>query len=703
LRVHELAKELNLNSKDVIKILKDNKITVKGHMSSVSDEGIKLVKDSAAKTSAGTSSAKATPQKKKQAHSGEISKKPEKKKVKEVKEDVISVEPVKAAGAEEKEKKPSKVIELDLPVSVKSLAQKINAKPNELIAKLMTMSIFASLNQMLDAETAEIVAREYGYDLLKREAKKVEPVEIEEEKKSLFEEELLEKIEDKPEDLKPRPPIVTFLGHVDHGKTTLLDYIRKTKVVSKEHGGITQHIGAYRVNSSHGSIAFLDTPGHEAFTAMRARGANVTDIAVLIIAADDGIMPQTIEAINHSKAAGVAIMVAITKVDKPTANVERVKRQLAELNLVPEDWGGEIICCEVSGITGQGVDHLLEMISLQAEILELKANPNRPAEGAVIEAKLTRDRGPIVVGLVRKGTLKKGDIIISGMYFGKVKALIDEYGKNLNSAGPSVPVEILGLAGVPEAGSEFRVVSGEKTAKIIAEHRQRKYKDELLDKRQKVTLENLYDRIKEGNSRELRIVLKCDVQGSIEAILKSIQGIDSKEVNLNIIHSGLGDINDSDIMLASASNGIVIGFHVRMSPGVKDLAKTQGVEIRHYKIIYDLINEIRLGLEGLLEPEQKEVVTGHAEVRQVFKISKIGNIAGCHVLDGYINRNSFVRVQRGDEAIFEGRIDSLKRFKDEVREVKTGFECGISIGGFKDFSEGDIVESYIIEKTVRKL
>ncbi|MBN2189909.1 MAG: translation initiation factor IF-2 [Candidatus Aureabacteria bacterium] len=701
MRVHELAKELDLNSKDVIKILKDNKITVKGHMSSVSDEGIKLVRDSVAKASSG----KAPAQKKKQPHAVEAAKKPEKKPEKKKekekeKENVVSVEPPQA---DEKEKKPSKVLELDLPISVKSLAQKINTKPNELIAKLMTMGVFASLNQMLDAETAEIVVHEYGYDLAKKESKKIEPIEIIEEKKSTFEEELLEKVEDKPEDLKPRPPVVTFLGHVDHGKTTLLDYIRKTKVVSKEHGGITQHIGAYRVNSSHGSIAFLDTPGHEAFTAMRARGANVTDIAVLIIAADDGIMPQTVEAINHSKAAGVAIMVAITKVDKPTANVERVKRQLAELNLVPEDWGGEIICCEVSGITGEGVEHFLEMISLQAEILELKANPDRLAEGTVIEAKMTRDRGPIVVVLVRKGTLKRGDIIISGMYFGKVKALIDEHGKSLNSAGPSVPVEILGLLGVPDAGSEFRVVSSEKTARSIAEHRQEKYKGELLDKRQKVTLENLYDRIKQGASRELRIVLKCDVQGSIEAIIKSLQAIDSQEVVLNIIHNGLGDINDSDIMLASASNGIVIGFHVRTTPGIKDLAKTQGVEIRNYKIIYDLINEIRLGLEGLLEPEQKEVVTGHAEVRQVFKISKIGNIAGCHMLDGYINRSSFVRVQRDGEAIFEGKIDSLKRFKDEVKEVKTGFECGISIAGFKDFSEGDIIESYIIEKKIRKL
>ncbi|MDD5644319.1 MAG: translation initiation factor IF-2 [bacterium] len=691
MRVYELAKELDLNSKDVIKILKDNKIAVKGHMSSVSDKDIKLVRDTVSKNSNAAEAAK----KKKQPLPDEISPKTKKEKT--------EAKPSEADKKEERSEETTKTLDVDFPISVKNLAQEIEAKPNELIAKLMTMGVFASLNQKLDADTVEIIAHEYGYELVKREAKKPEIVPEIVEEKNAFENELLENIEDKPEDLKPRAPVVVFLGHVDHGKTTLLDYIRKTKVVTKEHGGITQHIGAYRVNSSHGSITFLDTPGHEAFTAMRARGANITDVAVLIIAADDGIMPQTIEAINHSKSAKVTVMVAITKVDKPTANVERVKRQLSELNLVTEDWGGDIICCEVSGITGKGVDHLLEMISLQAEILELKANPARPAEGNVIEAKLTRDRGPIVVVLVRKGTLKRGDIIVSGMYYGKVTALIDENGNSLISAGPSVPVEILGFGGVPEAGSDFRVVSNEKVSKSISERRQQKYKDELSDKRQKVTLENLYDRIKEGKYRELRIVLKCDVQGSMEAILKSLHAIDSQEVNLNIIHSGLGDINDSDIMLAAASGGIVVGFHVRTSSGIGDLAKRQGVEVRNYKIIYDLINEIKLGLEGLLEPEQNEVITGHAEVREVFKISKVGNIAGCYVLDGYINRNSSVRVLRDGETMFAGRIDSLKRFKDEVKEVKKDFECGISIEGFRDFSKGDIIESYIIEKKVRKL
>lgn len=685
MRVHELAKELSVTSKKVIEILKDNGVVVKGHMSSVSSDAIAVVKNILAKVT------KEAPVKK-----------PVSDKVKEEKkvEKAAKEIPVEKPVSEETSKK---VLDIETPISVKDLSDRINIKPNELIAKLMALGIFASLNQRLDTETTEIVLHEYGFDLLKKERKKEPEIQPIPEKSSIVEEDLLEEIEDKPEDLKPRAPVVAFLGHVDHGKTTLLDYIRKTKVVAGEHGGITQHIGAYRVHMKGTSITFLDTPGHAAFTAMRARGANITDIVVLIIAADDGIMPQTVEAINHSKAAGVTIMVAITKVDKPDVNIDTVKRQLSELELMPEDWGGELICCPVSGITGEGVEHLLEMIPLQAEVLDLKANPNRPARGTVIEAKLTSGKGPIAVVLVEKGTLKRGDYVISGLYYGKVKALIDEHGKMLKEAAPSVPVEILGLSGVPEAGSDFRVVADEKQARTISQARANRHKFEQLDTRQKITLENLYDHIRMGSARELKIVLKSDVQGSMEALIKSLESIDSKEVNLNIIHSGIGDINESDIMLASASDGIVIGFHLKVPALIKGVAKREGVEIRTYNVIYNIINDVRLGLEGLLEPEEKEIITGHVEIRQVFKISKLGNIAGCYVTDGYINRNSKIRVLRNEEAIFDGKISSLKRFKDEVKEVKSGFECGILLEGLNDIKEGDIIESYAVEKVTRKL
>ncbi|MEA3346768.1 MAG: translation initiation factor IF-2 [Candidatus Auribacterota bacterium] len=690
MRVHELAKELSVTSKKVIEILKDNDIAVKGHMSSVSSDAIAAVKGILGKDELKQKPDKVKKEKK------VPKEKPEKKHEKKVAEETPVEKPVS-------EEPSTKVLDIETPISVKNLSGRINIKPNELIAKLMALGIFASLNQKLDAETTEIVVHEYGFDLLKKEHKKEPEIQQVPEESKTVEEDLLEEIEDRPEDLKPHPPVVAFLGHVDHGKTTLLDYIRKTKVVAGEHGGITQHIGAYRVHIHGASITFLDTPGHEAFTAMRARGANITDIVVLVIAADDGIMPQTIEAINHSKAAGVTIMVAITKIDKPDVDIDRVKRQLTELELMPEDWGGELICCPVSGITGEGVEHLLEMIPLQAEVLDLKANPNRPAQGTVIEAKLTKDKGPIAVVLVEKGTLRRGDYVISGLYYGKVKALIDEHGKMLKEAGPSVPVEILGLAGVPEAGSDFRVVADEKQARAISQSRASRYKFNQLDMRQKITLENLYDHIRMGSARGLKLVLKSDVQGSMEALVKSLEAIDSKEVKLNIIHSGIGDINESDIMLAAASDGIVIGFHLRVPALIKEVAKREGVEIRTYNVIYNIIEDVRLGLEGLLEPEEKETINGHVEVRQVFKISKVGNIAGCYVTDGYINRNSKIRVLRGEEAVFVGKVKSLKRFKDEVKEVKSGFECGISLEGFNDIKEKDIIESYAIEKVSRKL
>lgn len=584
-----------------------------------------------------------------------------------------------------------KELELTLPVTVKDLAVKLQEKPSNLIKLLMGMGFMVGINHGLNEEQAAGVCKKYGYQI----------------KKALNEEEeLIHKFEkpDKPEQLKPRPPIVTFMGHVDHGKTSLLDAIRKSKVTEDEHGGITQHIGAYRVSLEHGDIAFLDTPGHEAFTAMRARGAGVTDIVVLVVAADDGIMPQTREAIDHSKAAGVSIIVAVNKIDKPQADLDRVKKQLSELGLTAEDWGGKTITVPVSAKTGEGIDNLLEMILLEAQMLELKANPNREASGTVIEAKMSKGKGIVTTLLVKNGTLHLNDNIIAGNYYGRIKAMFNDHGNSVTQAGPSCPVEVLGISGIPEAGELFYAVKDEKLAKEMALNRQEKEKAKQLKVAKKISLEDLYAQIKEGKLKELKLIIKSDVQGSLEAIKDVLGKLNVTEINMQIIHEGVGNINNSDVILAAASNALILGFNVVVDDHTKELAEKEGVDVRIYNIIYELGNDIKAALEGMLEPKLKKVFSGRIEIRKVFKLSsRAGAVAGCFVLKGKIKRNASVSLIRNGEVIFEGKLSSLKRFKDDVRDVQEGFECGLTIGGFDDIREGDIVEAYDVEQIARKI
>ena len=579
--------------------------------------------------------------------------------------------------------RPSKrKIKVQESVTVSELAKSMGVKASELIKKLLSMGVVASINQSIDFETASLIADEFEYEL---------------ELDTFKEEELLEEVEDKPEDLEPRPPVVTIMGHVDHGKTTLLDYIRKSNITEREVGGITQHIGAYYVETDDGDIVFLDTPGHEAFTEMRVRGAQVTDIIVLVVAADDGVMPQTKEAINHAKAANIPIVVAINKVDKPGANPDMVKRQLAELELLPEEWGGDILVAEVSAKTGKGVDELLSLILLQAEMLELKANPNRPAKGTVIESKLDKTKGPIATVLIKNGTLRKGDHFVCGEHYGRVRAMLDHQGKRMVSAGPSMPVEIYGISGVPIPGDDFVVVKSEKVAKEIVEHRQKK-KLQTGSKKGPISLEDLYSKIKEGEIKELNLIIKVDVHGSLEALEKAILQESSDEVKISIIHSGIGAITESDVMLASASNAIIIGFNVRATSRVSEIAERENVDIRYYSVIYEVVDDIKKAMRGLLEPIYKENIIGHAEVKQTFRIPKVGIVAGCLVTDGHIERNANIRVLRDSVVIHDGKLASLKRFKEDVKDVPSGYECGIGIENFNDIKPGDILEAYKVEE-----
>jgi len=493
------------------------------------------------------------------------------------------------------------------------------------------------------------------------------------------------------------------MGHVDHGKTSLLDAIRKTKVAESEYGGITQHIGAYKVLLSHGEITFLDTPGHEAFTAMRARGAGVTDIVVLVVAADDGIMPQTQEAIDHARAAGVPIIVAINKIDKPQADIDRVKKQLAKLNLAAEDWGGKTITVSVSAKTGQGIDDLLEMIILEAQMLELKANPDRLARGVVIEAKLSKGRGPVATLLVQNGTLHLGEVIIADKYYGKIKAMYNDRGQSVTSVGPSFPVEVSGLSGISRVGAQFFVIDDEKVARELALKRQENERQQQIKAVKRISLEDLHSQIQEGKIKELRLILKADVQGSLEAIKETLNKLQSQEIKWNIIHEGVSSINTSDVILAIASDALILGFHVEVEAGAKELGVKEGVDIRQYNIIYELANDIKAALEGMLEPKLKKVFLGRVEIRKVFKLSRAGIVAGCFVTKGKINRTASLSLVRNGEVIFEGKLSSLKRFKDDVREVQEGFDCGITLSGFGDIREGDIIEAYDIEKIARKL
>jgi translation initiation factor IF-2 len=583
-----------------------------------------------------------------------------------------------------------KELQLSLPVTVKDLAVKLQEKPSILIKALMDMKIMSGINQLLDESVAGGLCEKFGFKI----------------KKAPDEEEValsIHEVADAQEELKLRPPIVTFMGHVDHGKTSLLDAIRKTKVAEYEHGGITQHIGAYRVVLPHNEITFLDTPGHEAFTAMRARGARATDIVVLVVAADDGVMPQTKEAIDHARAAEVSIIVAINKIDKPQADLDRVKKQLGEMNLTAEDWGGKTITVPVSAKTREGIDTLLEMIVLEAQMLELKANPSRLARGVVIEAKMSKGRGPVSTLLVGNGTLHLNDYVIAGKYYGKVKAMFDDHGRAVVSCGPSFPVEVLGIAGIPEAGEQFYVIPDEKTAREIALKRQERQRQEDIRTTSRITLEDLHAQILAGKLKELKLIIKADVQGSLEAIKDTLAKLDVTDIKLNIIHEGVGNINSSDVILAVASNALILGFNVVSDERAKELVAKEGVDVRIYNIIYELANDIKAAIEGMLEPRLKKNFLGKLEVRKVFKLSRSGTIAGCFVSKGKILRSSHVDVVRNGETVFEGKISSLKRFKDDVREAAEGYECGIAIGGFEEIKEGDIIEAYEIEKIARKL
>ncbi len=606
----------------------------------------------------------------------EVFKKPPKKKKKEKEKEKEKVEvsptptqPIKAA---------KRKIKVEEAIKVADLAQQMRVKAQDVIKKLMELGVMATINQSLDIDTAAIVASEFGYE--------VEKVGFSEEQFILSDQ------EDRPEDLKPRPPVVTMMGHVDHGKTSLLDAIRQTKVAEKEAGGITQHIGAYHVKVGDKSIVFLDTPGHEAFTEMRARGAQVTDIVVLVVAADDGVMDQTVEAINHARAANVPIVVAINKIDKDNAEPDRVKRELADHGLIPEEWGGDTIFVEVSAKKRIGIDQLLEMILLQAEIMELKANPNKRARGFVIEAKLDKGRGPVGTVLIKEGTLFIGDAFVCGMYAGKVRSMFDDVGKKVDLAGPSMPVEVVGFDELPMAGDEFVVVENEKIARQIAEVRQQKHREKELIKETKISLETLFKG--EEKEKKLNIILKTDVQGSLEAIKEALSKIQTDEVEINIIHGAVGPISESDVKLAVASSAIIVGFNVRPTAKVKELAEQEGIEIRFYNVIYDLINEVKDAIAGMLTPIIKEVYLGQAEVRQTFNIPKVGTVAGCYVVDGKLQRNAKVRLIRDGIVVYTGKISSLKRFKDDVKEVTKGYECGVGLENFNDIKPNDIIEAF---------
>jgi len=574
-------------------------------------------------------------------------------------------------------------------ISVADLAHKMAVKASEVIKTLMKMGMMVTINQVLDQETAIIVVEEMGH--ISKAAAPNDP------------ETFLEDTEHAEAVLEARPPVVTVMGHVDHGKTSLLDYIRRTRVASGEAGGITQHIGAYHVETPRGMVTFLDTPGHEAFTAMRARGAKATDVVILVVAADDGVMPQTIEAIHHAKAGGVPLVVAINKIDVQGANPDRVKTELVAQEVIPEEYGGDTMFVEVSAKTGQGIDSLLEAVLLQAEVLELKAAKNIPAKGLVIEGRLDKGRGPVTTVLVQAGTLKRGDMLLAGSAFGRVRAMLDEGGQEIREAGPSIPVEILGLSDVPNAGEEVIVLNDERKAREIALFRQGKFRDVKLAKQQAAKLENMFEQMAEGEVKTLPMIIKSDVQGSYEALATSLQKLSTDEVKVNIIHTGVGAISESDVNLASASKAVLIGFNVRADAGARKLIESLGVDVRYYNIIYQAVDEVRAALGGMLAPEQKENVIGLVEIREVYRISKVGAVAGCYVLDGMVKRGSRVRVLRDNVVVHEGELDSLKRFKDDVKEVKANFECGLSLKNFNDIEVGDTLEVFEVVEVARTL
>ena len=585
-------------------------------------------------------------------------------------------------------KKQQLKVEIPDEIAVGELASRMKKTASEVIKQLFKMGVFASVSDVIDYDTAALVAMELG-------------CKVEKEVIVTVEERLIDDHEDKPEDLVPRAPVVVVMGHVDHGKTSLLDYIRHANVVSGEAGGITQHIGAYTVDVNGSPITFLDTPGHEAFTSMRARGAMVTDIAILVVAADDGIMPQTVESINHAKAANIPVVVAINKMDAVGANPERIKQQLTEYDLVSEEWGGDTIVCPISAKTGQGIDNLLENLAVLSEVLELKANPNRAAKGAVIEARLDKGRGPIMTVLVQNGTLKAGDIIIAGTAVGRVRTMVNDKGQRVTEAGPSTPVEISGLSEVPSAGDVFNAVADERMARELAEERRVQQMNNSMGGTKKVSLEDIFSQIKSGEMKTLNIIVKADVQGSAEAVKSSLEKISNDEVRVKVIHSAVGAINESDVMLAATSGAIIVGFNVRPDNAARDSAARSNVDMRMYRVIYDCINEIEAAMKGMLAPQFKEVIIGHAEVRETYKVSKVGTVCGCYCTDGKIQRGCEVRVLRDNIVIHEGELASLRRFKDDVKEVASGYECGMQVEKFNDIKIGDVIECFVMEQINR--
>lgn len=588
-----------------------------------------------------------------------------------------------------------KVVKIEESVSLQALAQKISVKATDVLMKLIKLGLTGvNINSTLDADTAKIVANEFGWE--------VEDVAVSEEDALVAAQGL--ETEEEAAAKAPRPPVVTVMGHVDHGKTSLLDKIRKANVVSGEAGGITQHIGAYSVDTPHGKIAFLDTPGHEAFTAMRARGAQTTDVVILVVAADDGVMPQTVEAINHAKAANVPIIVAVNKIDKPEATPERARRELSEHGLIPEEWGGETLFAEVSAVTGQGIDDLLEKVVLQAEVLELKANADKPATGVVVEAELDRGKGPVATILVTEGTLRRGDVILAGSAYGKVRAMHDDRGRMVASAGPSTPVSIIGLSDVPAAGDPVHAITDMKKAQEIAETRKTKERRSLMPSAGKVSsLEDLAKALSEADQLELKLIIKADVQGSVEALSESLAKLATDKVKVSVVHAAVGAITEGDVNLAVAAKAIIIGFNVRPAGKASVLAQKEGVEIRQYNVIYNVVDDVKAAMEGLLAPTLVEKVIGHAEVRQTFRISKAGTIAGCMVTNGLVRRNASARLLRDNIVLWTGRVSSLKRFKEDVREVKEGFDCGIGLEGYNDIKDGDVIEFFEIEEVKQTL
>lgn len=693
-RIHEYAKEIGLSSKEVIDFLVSQNVEVKSHMSSIEDDVLVML-DKKFKNKESNTSKETKPNNKenKPKQKQNNQKQNNKGRQQKAKENNKNQKPAKKESskkeAPKKEEADSKHFTYEEGITVGELAEKINVDPSKIVKDLFMLGIVTNINQSLDQDSVEIVAENYGYT-------SELTVEVDDSDLTNFfhlEEENLD---------EERPSVVTIMGHVDHGKTTLLDSIRDTKVTAGEAGGITQHVGAYQIEHENKKITFLDTPGHAAFTTMRARGAQVTDLTVLVVAADDGVMPQTIEAINHAKAAEVPIIVAVNKVDKPTANPDRVMTELGEHGLYPEDWGGDTIFVQLSALTGDGIDDLLEMINLVSEVSELRTTSDMPAVGTVIDAELDKSRGPAASLLVQHGTLKVGDSIVVGSTYGKVRAMVSDTGQRIKSAGPSVPVEITGINDVPEAGDRFVVFKDDKKARQIGEAR---HEDKIMRDRevnQKVSLDNLFEQMKEGEMKDLNVIIKGDAQGSVEALAASLMKIDVEGVNVRIIHTGVGAINESDVTLANASSAIIIGFNVRPDVNAKRAAEQNQIDMRLHRIIYKVIEEIESAMKGMLDPEYEEQVIGNVEVREIFKVSKVGTIAGAYVTDGKITRDSGVRVIRDSIVIFEGELDTLKRFKDDAKEVTAGYECGLTIKNFNDIKEGDQIEPFIMVEIERK-